>query len=137
MAIAESHLAATYNRPGFPIVDHYTYAIVSDGDLMEGVSAESASLAGHLQLGKLIYLYDNNHISLASETGLHFTEDMKKRFESYNWQVLVVEDGNNVEEIEKAIQEAKEENTRPSLIMVTTHIGYGSPKQDRFGVHGS
>ncbi|MBP8933132.1 MAG: transketolase [Candidatus Atribacteria bacterium] len=137
MAIAESHLAATYNRPDFNIVDHYIYAIVSDGDLMEGVAAEAASLAGHLQLGKLIYLYDNNHISLASETGLHFTEDVKKRFEAYHWQVLEVEDGNDVAAIEKAIQEAKTDKIRPSLIMITTHIGYGSPKQDTFEVHGS
>jgi transketolase len=137
MAIAESHLAATYNRPGFNLVDHYVYAIVSDGDLMEGVAAEAASLAGHLQLGKLIYLYDNNHISLASETGLHYSEDVRKRFEAYNWQVLEVKDGNDLAAIEKAIQEAKADSTHPSLIMVTTHIGYGSPKQDSFEVHGS
>jgi len=137
MAIAESHLAATYNRPGFNLIDHSVYAIVSDGDLMEGVAAEAASLAGHLQLGKLIYLYDNNHISLASETGLHYTEDVRKRFEAYNWQVLEVKDGNDLTTLEKAIQEAKADSTHPSLIMVTTHIGYGSPKQDRYEVHGS
>jgi len=137
MAIAERHLAATYNRQGYEIVDHYTYAIVSDGDLMEGVAAEAASLAGHLKLGKLIYLYDNNHISLAAETGLHFTEDVKRRFEAYGWQVLIVNDGNDISMIEKAIDEGKKDENRPSLIMVTTHIGYGSPKQDSFDVHGA
>ncbi|MEI6157791.1 MAG: thiamine pyrophosphate-dependent enzyme, partial [Atribacterota bacterium] len=137
MAIAERHLAAIFNRPGYELVDHYTYALAGDGDLMEGVVAEASSLAGHLQLGKLIYLYDNNHICLSSETGMTFTEDVEKRFGSYGWQVLTVVEGNDVDAIEKAILVAKADASRPSLIMVSTHIGYGSPKQDCFEVHGS
>ncbi len=137
MAIAEAHLAARFNRPGFPIIDHYTYALVSDGDLMEGVAQEAASLAGHLKLGKLIYLYDNNHISLSGETRICFTEDVKAHFTAYGWQVLEVADGNDLEALIQAIEEAKRDTERPSLIMVTTHIGYGSPKQDTFEVHGS
>jgi transketolase len=138
LAIAERHLAARLNRPGFEIIDHYTYAIVSDGDLMEGVASEAASLAGHLKLDKLIYLYDNNHISLAGTTYLTFTEDCGKRFEAYGWHVQSIEDGNDLEAIEKAILAAQEEVERPSLISVRTHIGYGSPnKQDRFQAHGS
>ena len=138
LAIAERFLAARFNRPGYEIVDHYTYAIVSDGDLMEGVASEAASLAGHLRLGKLIYLYDNNQITLAGEIRLNFTEDVCKRFEAYGWHVQSVEDGNNLEAISKAIMLAQNEATRPSLISVRTHIGYGSPhKQDTFGVHGS
>jgi transketolase len=138
LAIAERFLAARFNRPGYEIVDHYTYAIVSDGDLMEGVASEAASLAGHLELGKLIYLYDNNQITLAGEIRLNFTEDVCKRFEAYGWHVQSVEDGNDLEAISKAIMEAQNETTRPSLISVRTHIGYGSPhKQDTFGVHGS
>jgi len=138
LAIAERFLAARFNRPGYEIVDHYTYAIVSDGDLMEGVASEAASLAGHLRLGKLIYLYDNNQITLAGEIRLNFTEDVCKRFEAYGWHVQSVEDGNNLEAISKAIMLAQNESTRPSLISVRTHIGYGSPhKQDTFGVHGS
>jgi transketolase len=138
MAIAEAYLAARYNRPGFEIVDHFTYGIVSDGDLMEGVAAEAASIAGHLKLGKLIYLYDNNHISLAASTDLTFTEDRAKRFEAYGWQTQTVEDGNDLEAIERALRAARNETTRPSLVLVRTHIGYGSPgKQDTFEAHGS
>jgi transketolase len=138
MAMAERFLAASFNRPGFEIVDHYTYAIVSDGDLMEGVASEAASLAGHLQLGKIIYLYDNNHISLAGETGLIFTEDVGRRFEAYGWHVQSVENGNDVEAISRALAAARQETARPSLISVRTHIGFGSPrKQDTFEVHGS
>src|SRR5665213_4508040 len=107
MAIAEAYLAARYNRPGFNIIDHYTYGIVSDGDLMEGVASEAASLAGHLQLGKLIYLYDNNHITLSASTQLAFTEDRQQRFEAYGWHTLVVEDGNDLQAIDNAIQAAQ------------------------------
>ena len=138
MAIAEAHLAARYNRPGFAIVDHFTYGIVSDGDLMEGVAAEAASLAGHLKLGKLVYLYDNNHISLAAATDLTFTEDCAKRFEAYGWHTQTVEDGNDLEAIDGALSAARSETGRPSLVLVRTHIGYGSPgKQDTFEAHGS
>jgi transketolase len=138
MAIAEAYLAARYNKPGFEIINHTTYGLVSDGDLMEGVSAEAAPLAGHLKLGKLIYLYDNNHITLASATPVTFTEDHTKRFEAYGWHVQSIEDGNDLEAIEMAIQYAKKEKERPSLIIVRTHIGYGSPnKQDTCSAHGS
>jgi len=137
LAIAEAYLAAKYNRPGDPVIDHYTYGIVSDGDLMEGVAAEAASLAGHLGLGKLIYLYDDNKITLASSTNVTFTEDHAMRFESYGWHVQKVEDGNDLAAIELAIRSAQEETGRPSIIMVRTHIGYGSPKQDSTGAHGS
>ncbi|MBI4848203.1 MAG: transketolase [Nitrospirae bacterium] len=137
MAIAERHMAAVFNRPGHALVNHFTYAIVSDGDLMEGIASEAASLAGHLRLGKLIYLYDSNLITLSGETRLTFTEDVAKRFESYGWQVLIVKDGNDIEEIESAVTTARADDSRPSLITVRTHIGYGSPKQDTFGVHGS
>lgn len=126
MAIAEAHLAKTFNRPGHTIVDHYTYAIVTDGDLMEGVSAEAASLAGHLQLGKLIYFYDDNRISIEGSTELAFTEDRAKRFEAYGWQVLHVEDGLDVAAIDAAIQKAQAD-PRPSLIVTRTIIGYGLP----------
>lgn len=138
MAIAERFLAAKFNRPGHEIINHYVYAIVSDGDLMEGIASEAASLAGHLKLSKLIYLYDNNHITLAGETRLTFTEDVCKRFEAYGWHVQIVEDGNDIDSISKAIITARNETTRPSLISVRTHIGYGSPhKQDTFEAHGS
>ena len=138
MAIAEAHLAARYNRPGFGIVNHFTYSIVSDGDLMEGVAAEAASLAGHLKLGKLIYLYDNNRISLAGAADLSFTEDCAKRFDAYGWHTVSVDDGNDVEAIERALRAARAETARPSLILLRTHIGYGSPgKQDSFEAHGS
>ena len=138
MAVAERFLAAQFNRPGFEIVDHYTYGLVSDGDLMEGVASEAASLAGHLRLGKLIYLYDNNSITLAGQTDLVFTEDVARRFEAYGWHVQKVDDGNDLEGISRAIRAAREENSRPSLISIRTHIGYGSPhKQDTFEAHGS
>jgi transketolase len=138
MAIAEAYLAARYNRPGFEIVDHFTYGIVSDGDLMEGVAAEAASIAGHLKLGKLIYLYDNNHISLAASTDLTFTEDCAKRFDAYGWHTQNVEDGNDLQAIDQALRAARNETARPSLILMRTHIGYGSPgKQDTFEAHGS
>jgi transketolase len=138
MAIAEAHLAASYNRPGFEIINHFIYAIVSDGDLMEGVAAEAASLAGHLKLGKLIYLYDNNRISLAGATDLSFSEDIAKRFDAYGWHTVIVADGNDVEAITGALQAARAETSRPSLILLRTHIGYGSPsKQDSFEAHGS
>ncbi len=136
-AIAEAHLAALYNKPEFPIIDHHTYAIVTDGDLMEGVASEAASLAGHLQLGKLIYFYDSNQISIDGSTELAFTEDRSARFEAYGWQVLQVEDGNDVAVIDRAIQTAKQD-PRPSLIVCRTHIGYGLPtKQDTEEAHGS
>jgi transketolase len=138
MAIAEAWLASHYNRPGHNIVDHYIYSICGDGDLMEGVTQEAASLAGHLRLGRLIYLYDQNHISLAGATGLIFTEDVAKRFEAYGWHTRTVPDGNDTEDVAKAIEEAQRETKRPSLILVRTHIGYGSPKkQDTFSAHGS
>jgi transketolase len=129
MAMAEAHLAARYNRPGHEIVNHHTYVLASDGDMMEGVCCEAASLAGHLGLGKLICLYDSNDISLAGATSLCFTEDVGKRFEAYGWQTLTVADGNDVEAIDAAIREAKAETAKPSLIIVKTVIGYGSPKK--------
>jgi len=137
MSIAERFLAARFNRPGHEIVSHYTYAIVSDGDLMEGVSHEAASLAGHLGLGKLIYLYDDNHISIEGNTEIAFTENRAARFEAYGWQVQEVKDGNDMAAIEKALLEAQKEGLRPSLIAVRTPIGYGSPnKQDSASAHG-
>ncbi|HZQ05092.1 MAG TPA: transketolase [Anaerolineae bacterium] len=137
-AIAEAYLAARYNRPGHEIVNHFTYALVTDGDLMEGVSSEAASLAGHLKLGKLIYLYDDNKISLAGATNLTFTEDVDERFQAYDWQVQRVDDGNDLAAIQAALENARAETTRPSLIIVRTHIGYGSPnKHDTFEAHGS
>ena len=136
--MAEAYLAARYNRPGFEIINHFTYSIVSDGDLMEGVAAEAASFAGHLKLGKLVYLYDNNRISLAASTDLTFTEERAKRFEAYGWHTQTVNDGNDVDAIDQALQAARGETTRPSLILLRTHIGYGSPgKQDTFEAHGS
>ncbi len=138
MAIAEAYLAARYNRPGFEIFNHFTYAIVSDGDLMEGVAAEAASLGGHLRLGKLIYLYDNNHITLAASVDLTFTEDVAMRFDAYGWHTQAVADGNDLAAIDKALGVASAETARPSLILLRTHIGYGSPgKQDSFEAHGA
>jgi transketolase len=128
MAIAASHLAATFNQRGHELIDPYIYAICTDGDLMEGVASEAASLAGHLSLGRLIYLYDDNNISIDGSTDLAFTEDRAVRFRAYGWQVLRVEDGNDVEAIDKAIIEAKAED-RPSLIICRTTIGYGAPKK--------
>jgi transketolase len=138
LAIAERFLAAHFNRPGYPLVDHYTYGLVSDGDLMEGVTAEAASLAGHLGLGKLIYLYDQNGISLAGSTALTFSEDVMARFAAYGWQVEQVDDGNDVAALDAALQRARADEGRPSLICVRTHIGYGSPhKQDTYEAHGA
>jgi transketolase len=138
MAIAEAFLSERFNRPGCTIVDHYTYAIVSDGDLMEGVASEAASLAGHLQLGKLIYLYDDNGISIDGSTDLAFTEQVGKRFDAYGWHVQEIDDGNDVVALEAAIKAAQAETTKPSLIIVRTHIAYGSPgKQDTAEAHGA
>ena len=138
MAIAERYLAAMFNRPGHEIVDHYTYAICSDGDMMEGISSEAASIAGHLRLGKLVYIYDDNHITLSADTRLTFTEDVGKRFEAQGWHVQHVGDANDLPSIEKSIKAARDEVRRPSLIIVRSHIGYGSPnKQDTFEAHGS
>lgn len=138
LAIAESYLAAHYNRPGHRIVGHRIYVLVGDGDLMEGVSSEAASLAGHLKLGKLICFYDDNHITLSASTHITFTEDRAKRFEAYGWHTQSVENGNDLEAIDRALRAAQAEKERPSLILVRTHIGYGSPnKQDTFEAHGS
>ena len=136
MAIAERHLGAEFNEPGHTMVDNFIYAIVTDGDLMEGISSEAASLAGHLQLGKLIYLYDDNRISIDGSTDIAFTEDRGARFIAYDWQVLRVEDGNDVEAIDAAIHAARED-PRPSLIICRTHIGFGLPtRQDTNKAHG-
>jgi transketolase len=137
-AIAQKHLAARYNKPGFNLFDYTVYAICSDGDMMEGVTSEAASLAGHLQLGNMVYLYDDNHISIEGSTGIAFTEDVAKRFEAYDWQVQIVEDGNDINAIAAAVKNAKAETQRPSLIKVRTHLAYGSPnKVDTAGAHGS
>ena len=137
MAIAERFLAARFNRPDHVIVDHYTYGIAGDGDMMEGVSHEAASLAGHLKLGKLIFLYDDNHISIEGNTDITFTENRIARFEAYGWHVQEVADGNDLDAIEKAIAAAQAATERPSFIAVRTHIGYGSPnKQDTASAHG-
>lgn len=138
LAIAEAHLAARFNRQGHSVMDHYTYAICSDGDLMEGVAAEAASLAGHLRLGKLIYLYDSNDISLDGSIRLSFSEDVCKRFDAYGWHATRVEDGNDVVAIDAALREAKSVADRPSLIEVRTIIGYGAPnKQGTAKTHGN
>ncbi|MEO6569231.1 MAG: transketolase [Opitutaceae bacterium] len=137
MAISEAHLATRYNRPGFEIVDHFTYGLVSDGDLMEGVASEAASLAGQLELGKLIYLFDDNHVTLSSGTNIASHEDHAKRFEAYGWHTQTVRDGNDVDAIDLALRAARDETKRPSLILVRTHLGFGSPKQDSFEAHGS
>ncbi len=138
MAMAEAFLSAKYNRPGYEIVNHYTYAIAGDGDLMEGVTAEAASLAGHWKLGKLTVLYDDNRISLAGSTNLSFTEDRAKRFEAYGWQTIRVDDGNDLAAIDRALQAARADTEHPALILVHTTIGYGSPhKANTFEVHGS
>jgi len=137
MAIGEAHLAARYNRDGHTVIDHRTWAIVSDGDLMEGVASEAASLAGHLKLGKLICLYDDNYVTLAGGTDITFSEDRAKRFEAYGWQTIQVADGNDLAAIDAALLEARTDTTRPTLILVRTHIGYGSPEQDTFKAHGS
>ncbi|MFU2221618.1 transketolase [Streptococcus pluranimalium] len=137
MAMAEAHLAAKYNKPDFNIVDHYTFALNGDGDLMEGVSQEAASLAGHLKLGKLVLLYDSNDISLDGPTSKAFTEDVKGRFEAYGWQHLLVEDGNDLEAIAQAIEEAKAESEKPTIIEIKTIIGYGAKNQGTSAVHGA
>ena len=135
-AIAETMLAAKYNKPGFEVVNHYTYGLTSDGDQMEGVASEAASLAGTLGLGKLIYLYDDNHITIEGDTEIAFREDVGKRFEAYGWQVLRVADSEDIDALENAVKEAKADTEHPSLIIVRTHIGYGSPKQDNASCHG-
>ena len=138
MAMAERYLAARFNTDDIPLVDHHTYAIVSDGDLMEGIASEAASFAGHQGLGTLIYLYDDNHISIDGDTDLAFTEDVEGRFEAYDWHVQTVSDGNDLEAIDAAITTAKHETERPSIISVRTHIGYGSPnKQGTAAAHGA
>jgi transketolase len=138
MAIAEAHLGALYNRADHRVVDHMTYVLASDGDLMEGVSSEAASLAGHLKLGKLICLYDNNHVTLAAGTDMTFTEDRAARFRAYGWHTAALEDGNDLAAIGSALEEAVRETARPSLILVHTHIGFGSPhRQDTCAAHGT
>jgi transketolase len=137
MAIAEVQLAARYNRAEHALIDHHTYAIVSDGDLMEGVAAEAASLAGHLKLGKLTCLYDDNRVTLAAGTDITFSEDRARRFDAYGWHTVAVADGNDLAAIDVALAAARAETARPSLILVRTHIGYGSPEQDSFKSHGS
>jgi transketolase len=137
-AIAQKHLAARYNKPGFDLFDYKIYAICSDGDLMEGVASEAASIAGHLELGNIIYLYDDNHISIEGDTDITFNEDVAKRFEAYGWHVQTISDGNDIEAISNAIRNAKGETQKPSLIKVRTQIAYGSPnKVNTAGAHGS
>ena len=137
MAFAESYLASVFNKPGYDIVDHYTYVLSGDGCLMEGVSAEAASLAGTLGLGKLILLYDSNNITIEGSTDIAFTENVRERFDAYGWQTLYVEDGNDIEAISKAIEEAKAEKNKPTLIEIKTVIGYGAPnKQGKASAHG-
>ncbi|MFX3635115.1 MAG: transketolase [Candidatus Pristimantibacillus sp.] len=136
MAIAEAQLGATYNKENFKVIDHFTYAICGDGDLMEGISHEAASFAGHLQLGKLVVLYDSNDISLDGALSLSYSESVQKRFEGYGWQVLRVEDGNDLEAVSKAVAEAQAETGKPTLIEVKTVIGYGSPNKGGIGGHG-
>jgi transketolase len=138
MAIAQKNLATRFNRPGYELFNYTIYAICSDGDMMEGVSSEAASFAGHLGLGNIVYLYDDNHITIEGNTNITFQEDVAKRFEAYGWHVQVLEDGNDVGAINRAVQAAREETTRPSLIKIRTHIAYGSPnKHDTAGAHGS
>ena len=136
MAMAEAHLAEKFNKDGYPIVDHYTFVLGGDGCMMEGITSEAMSLAGSLGLGKLIVLYDSNNITIEGDTNIAFTEDVKKRFEAYGFQTLVVEDGNNLEEIGAAIEAAKADLSRPSMITVKTRIGYGSPKEGLASAHG-
>lgn len=135
MAMGAAHLGAKFNQEGFPLIDHYVYSIVSDGDLMEGVAAEAASLAGHLKLGKLIYLYDDNNVTIEGFTNLAFSEDVPKRFESYGWHTLTVADGNDLDAIDAAIREAQSVSDRPSLISVKTIIGFGMPTQGTRKAH--
>lgn len=136
MALAEKMLAAQYNKPSYEIIDHYVYGIVSDGDLMEGVASEAASLAGTMGLGKVIYLYDDNNITIEGKTDLAFTEDVQKRFDAYGWQTIKVDNAEDIEKITSAIEQAKKEQNKPSLILVKTHIGFGSPKADSPSAHG-
>jgi transketolase len=136
MAIAESYLAEKFNKPGYKLIDHYTYSLSGDGDMMEGITSEASSLAGTLGLGKFIVLYDSNKISIEGNTDIAFRENVGERYKAYGWQVLTVEDGNDVDAISSAIKEAKEDTTRPSLIIVKTQIGYGSPKVGTAGAHG-
>lgn len=137
MAMAEAHLSATYNRDSFPVIDHYTFSLCGDGDLMEGVSQEASSMAGHMKLGKLIMLYDSNDISLDGPTSKAFTENVGERYKAYGWQHILVKDGNDLDEISKAIDEAKAETNKPTLIEVKTIIGYGAPKEGTSAVHGA
>jgi len=138
MAMAEQHLASRFNRPGFDIVNHQTYVMCGDGDMMEGISGEAASLAGHLGLGRLICIYDDNRISIEGSTDITFTEDVAKRFEAYNWQVIRVDDGNDIDAIQTALEDARKDTERPSLVVLRTHIAYGSPnKQDSADAHGA
>ncbi len=138
MALAERHLATIFNRPGYEIIDHFTYMICGDGDLMEGITAEAASFAGHMGLAKLICIYDDNKISIEGNTDITFTEDVGLRFKAYNWHVTKVEDGNNLNDIYNAIKEAKSETTKPSIIVLRTNIAFGSPnKQDSADAHGA
>ncbi|RZB37304.1 MAG: transketolase [Desulfobacteraceae bacterium Eth-SRB2] len=138
MAMAERHLAARFNCKGYEIVDHFTYMMCGDGDMMEGISSEAASLAGHLGLGRLICIYDDNKISIEGSTEITFTEDVALRFKAYNWHILKVDDGNDIDAIFNALQKAKAETQRPSLIVLRTHIAFGSPiKQDTADDHGA
>ncbi len=138
MAIAQEYLASLFNKPEIKILDHFIYGICSDGDLMEGISHEAASLAGHLKLSKLIFFYDDNGITIDGKTSLAFSEDIKKRFEAYHWQVLTVNDVNDISQIDKAVEEAQKEKNKPTLIITKTNIGFGSPnKQDSASAHGS
>ena len=137
MAMAEAQLAARYNRPDHTVIDHHTWVLASDGDLMEGVASEAASLAGHLKLGKLICLYDDNAVTLSAGTDITFTEDRAARFRAYGWHTETIADGNDLAAIEQALQRARQQADKPSLILVRTHIGYGSPEQDSYKAHGS
>jgi transketolase len=138
MAIAQEYLGSLFNKPDMKILYHFIYGICSDGDLMEGISHEAASLAGHLKLGKIIFFYDDNGITIDGKTSLAFSEDIKKRFEAYNWQVLNIDDVNDLSQIDKAVEQAQKEKTKPTLIITKTHIGFGSPnKQDKSSSHGS
>ncbi|WP_273209152.1 hypothetical protein [Marinobacter subterrani] len=140
MAIGEAHLAERYNQDGHVPIDHHTWAIVSDGDLMEGIASEAASLAGHLRLGKLICLYDDNRVTLSAGIDITFSEDPAQRFAAYGWQTLTVDDGNDVNDVNAigaALETARADRDRPTLILVRTHIGFGSPEQDSYKAHGS
>lgn len=137
MAMAEAQMAARYNRPQHTVIDHHTYALVSDGDLMEGVASEAASLAGHLGLGKLVCLYDQNSVTLSAGTDMAFSEDVRRRFDAYGWHTIAVGDGNDLVSLDAALETARAKSTRPTLILVRTKLGYGSPEQDSFKAHGS